>query len=132
MTAAVLDTSALIAALRGEPPAVAIIRRLDQLVIPAVALGELLAGGRGARSPQRYRAIQRLVASPRVELAPAGAGTAERYAAIVDSLRLAGRPIPTNDIWIAASAMEHGLPVVTSDRHYLDVPQVLVELLAAR
>jgi predicted nucleic acid-binding protein len=52
--------------------------------------------------------------------------TAERYARIYAYLRTAGRPIPTNDLWIAASAMEHGAELLTTDRHFLDVPQIVV------
>jgi tRNA(fMet)-specific endonuclease VapC len=63
-----------------------------------------------------------------VAVATLGAETAERYALIRDSLRRAGRPVPTNDIWIAASAMELGLRILTLDRHYLDIPQVVVDL----
>jgi predicted nucleic acid-binding protein len=49
---------------------------------------------------------------------------------IVDALRKAGTPIPTNDIWIAASAMQHGLRVLTTDVHYEKVRQVIVERLS--
>ena len=52
--------------------------------------------------------------------------TSERYAVILDGLRKAGTPIPTNDIWIAASAMHLGLRIVTTDGHYRKVPQVVV------
>jgi predicted nucleic acid-binding protein len=54
-------------------------------------------------------------------------GTSERYAVILDSLRSGGIPIPTNDVWIAASAMQHGLRVATTDRHFRKVSQILVE-----
>jgi predicted nucleic acid-binding protein len=54
--------------------------------------------------------------------------TADRYALIVDSLRSAGTPIPTNDIWIAASAMQHGLGVLTTDDHFGRVRQIAVML----
>jgi predicted nucleic acid-binding protein len=63
-----------------------------------------------------------------VEVTVLGAETAERYALIREYLRSAGRPVPTNDIWIAASAMELGLRVLTLDRHYLSIPQIFVEL----
>jgi tRNA(fMet)-specific endonuclease VapC len=51
----------------------------------------------------------------------------ERYAAIINYLRKNGTPIPTNDIWIAASAMEYGLKVITTDRHYLNIPLIITE-----
>jgi tRNA(fMet)-specific endonuclease VapC len=52
--------------------------------------------------------------------------TAERYAIILNFLWQAGTPVPTNDIWIAASAMEYGLELLTTDEHYQKVPQVIV------
>jgi len=55
--------------------------------------------------------------------------TAARYAAILNTLRNAGTPIPTNDIWIAATAMQHGLRLLTTDAHYVKVPQVIVDFL---
>jgi tRNA(fMet)-specific endonuclease VapC len=54
-------------------------------------------------------------------------GTSERYAVIAQSLRMKGTPIPTNDVWIAASAMQHGLKVLTTDKHYLEVAQILTD-----
>lgn len=133
LKAAVLDTSAIIAFFQGIPAAADVVRALDRLVLPAVVIGELLVGRRGPKAPGGAdRSVRELLASRRVVVAAIGAGTAERYAAIVNGLREAGRPIPANDIWIAACAMESGLPVVTTDKHFLSVPQVLVELLPDR
>jgi len=63
-----------------------------------------------------------------VRLALIGEATAERYAVIYASLRSSGQPIPTNDLWIAASAMEHGTELVTLDRDFSHVPQILLAL----
>ena len=53
--------------------------------------------------------------------------TAVRYAAIKDNLRREGTPIPTNDLWIAATASQHGLRLQTLDAHFLRVPQIIVD-----
>jgi predicted nucleic acid-binding protein len=71
------------------------------------------------------------LASPRVGTLDVTEETAERYAAILNALWRAGTPIPTNDIWIAASAMEYGLRVLTTDRHYQRIPQIMVDYFPA-
>jgi len=63
-----------------------------------------------------------------VRLAPIGEATAERSAVVYASLRSSGQPIPTNDLWIAASAMEHGTELVTLERDFSHVPQILLAL----
>ena len=136
MSAAVLDTSALIALFRGHAGVASASRALDRIVLPAVALGEVLVGrlgsarttGIGRGGPSGLREIRAFLASPRVEVTVLGAETAERYALIREYLRSAGGPGPTNDIWTAASALELGLRVLTLDRHYLSIPQIFVEL----
>ena len=55
--------------------------------------------------------------------------TAERYAVILDSLRRAGAPIPTNDVWIAAGAMQWGSLLLTTDPHFRAVTQIVAEIL---
>ena len=56
---------------------------------------------------------------------------AERYAAIVAALRIAGTPIPTHDVWIAASAMQHAFVAVTTDAHFERASQIIAERLPA-
>ena len=101
----------------------------DQIGVSPVALGELKAGFRGGtRYEENQAALQRFLSKPLVRAISIDAETADRYAQILDSLRRAGTPIPTNDIWIAASAMQFGLRLVTTDRHYENVAQVALEL----
>jgi len=64
--------------------------------------------------------------SPRVHIVSIDGDTAERYAVILHSLRKLGTPIPTTDPWIAASAMQYGLTILTTDAHFMQVVQVLV------
>ena len=63
-------------------------------------------------------------------MVPIDEETSVRYAVIVTALRGGGTPIPTNDVWIAASAMQHGLGVVTTDPHYEKVPQIIAGCFA--
>ena len=87
-----------------------------------------MAGFLMGRNEKRNRAILKdFPSSPRAIIAEIDEETSERYAVIVQSLRMKGKPIPTNDLWVAASAMQHGLKILTTDKHYLEVPQIITE-----
>ncbi len=125
-----VDTSAYAAFKRGNPEAVTAIRKAHSILLPTVVLGELLAGFEvGSRRQQNRTELQDFRRSPRVRLVQITPDTAERYAHIYAYLRGAGRPIPTNDLWIAASAMEHGAEVLTADAHFLHLPQIMVRYI---
>jgi len=129
MSRLTLDTSGYSAFKRGHSGVVAHLRRAEEIVLPAIVLGELLGGFETGRQSRRNREeLDLFRRSPRVRLVPIGEATSERYAVIYAALRSAGRPIPTNDLWIAASAMEHGTELVTLDRDFIHVSQILVAL----
>ena len=122
-----LDTSGYSAFKRGHDGALAVVQSATAIVLPAVVLGELLAGFRiGSRERSNRRELDAFMESPRVRVAPLDFETAQRYAEILPYLRERGTPIPTNDIWIAATAMEWGLRVLTTDPHFGWLPQVSV------
>ena len=127
-----MDTSAYTAFLRGSPEVKEAVQQADAIVFNPVVLGELIAGFLKGRNERKNRAILKdFLSSPRVIVAEIDEETSERYAVIVQSLRMKGTPIPTNDLWIAASAMQHGLKVLTTDKHYLEVPQIITEYFEA-
>jgi len=127
-----VDTSAYSAFLRGHQEVGREIGRAESLVVTPIVLGELLAGFRkGSRFAANLERLQGFLSSPRVRWVPVSDETANRYSILHDSLRRAGTPIPTNDVWIAASAMEHGLRLLTTDPHYQRVPQIVVSYHAA-
>jgi predicted nucleic acid-binding protein len=122
-----LDTSGYSAFKRGHDGALAVVQRAAEIVLPGVVLGELLAGFRiGSRERSNRRELDAFMESPRVRVAPLDFETAQRYAEILPYLRERGTPIPTNDIWIAATAMEWGLRILTTDPHFGRLPQVSV------
>lgn len=124
-----LDTSAYIAFLKGHPGIKQAIQKADEINLNPVVMGELLAGFmKGRRAPQNREILQEFMGSPRVRLMAIDEETSERYAAIFNYLREKGAPIPTNDLWIAATAMQFGLRVVTTDRHFQKIPQVMAEI----
>lgn len=123
-----LDTSAYSAFMRGHAEIRAVVQDNEEIFLNSVILGELIAGFiKGGRRRKNENELRRLLASPRVGVLDVTEETAERYAVILNSLWRAGTPIPTNDIWIAASAMEHGLRLVTTDDHYQKVPQIMTD-----
>jgi tRNA(fMet)-specific endonuclease VapC len=126
-----LDTSAYSAMRRGDRRLQPLLQEADEVFLTPVVLGELLYGFSGGAAQAKNRALLReFLQSPRIALLSIDDETAERYAAIRDYLRKQGTPIPANDIWIAASAAEHGLRVLTLDAHFTKLPQVLVEFFA--
>ena len=98
--------------------------------VSATALGELRYGfACGSRESENLAALRDFLSEPMVVTDRAGDETAEIYAALKKHLRSQGTPIPENDIWIAASAVEHGLELLTDDRHFEKLPQVRVRWL---
>ncbi len=126
-----LDTSAYSAFLRGNEEAVQTLREADEICLNPVVLGELYAGfAKGGREKKNRDILGEFLASPRVQVAAIDGETAERYAAIITYLWQKGTPLPTNDLWIAATAMQYGLKLITTDTHYRNVPQIIVECCA--
>ena len=114
-----LDTSAYSGFRKGAPSVVEKISGCDCVLISPIMLGELMYGFRkGAKFDQNLRVLRRFLEHEAVEIAPLGVVTADRYSRIVMQLKKDGCPIPINDVWIAAQAMEHGAELLTSDRHF--------------
>jgi predicted nucleic acid-binding protein len=123
-----LDTSAYSAFLRGNEAVKPAIREADEIYLNPIVLGELYAGfAHGGREKKNREILKEFLASPRVQVAVIDEETSERYAAIIAYLWEKGTPLPTNDLWIAATAMQYGLKLVTTDGHYRQLPQIIVE-----
>lgn len=117
--------------MRGLPEAARAVQEADEIFLCPIVLGELLAGFIiGTREKENRRELDELLGSPRVSVLNLDEETSERYAFIFAALRKQGTPIPTNDIWIAACAMRHGLKILTLDTHFRQIPQVITEILA--
>lgn len=127
MSRVLLDTSAYSAFMRGDETVKEVLQRVDAIYLNAVVLGELRVGFlRGRARQKNEERLRQFLASSRVSIVAVDDETAERYAVILNGLWTAGTPIPTNDIWIAASAMQFGLTVLTTDAHFIKIPQILV------
>ena len=120
-----LDTSAYSEFKRGDPQVVDLIDRADWIGMPAVTIGELRSGFlQGARRAQNDAELVEFLKSPVVDLLPVDDSVAGLYAAMLVDLKKAGRPVPTNDLWIAAAAARAGAPVLTYDPHFNAIARV--------
>jgi predicted nucleic acid-binding protein len=118
-----LDTNAYVALKRGDEAVASIVRASSRLAFSTIVIGELLFGFRnGSRLAKNVAELDAFLSDARVEVVPVTQTTADRFGRIAASLRKAGQPIPTNDIWIAAHAFETGAELVTFDAHFAAVP----------
>ena len=117
-----LDSNAYSQLMLGREQVSRIAQDAEEVLLPAVVLGELLYGFRhGSRYERNVRDMRAFLDNPYVSLVPVGATTADRYSRIAASLRAKGRRIPTNDLWIAAHAMETGADLVSPARPFRHV-----------
>ena len=114
-----IDTNIYSYALKGEESVVEVLREADEIGFSVISIGELLSGFRlGGKEQKHRKELEQFLDSPRVVVYPVNEGTAEFYAQILNNLRKIGRPVPTNDIWIAAVAFQNGLKLFTKDTHF--------------
>lgn len=122
----VLDTNAYAAMRRGSVGILNTLEMADFLGLPSIVLGELYAGFlAGDKAERNMRELDAFLAEAGVETLGIGRREAERYGALVKALRERGRPIPTNDIWIAACALCADARLLTSDAHFAVVPGLI-------
>ena len=113
----ILDTNALSAAAEREPGVLEELTRADRVDIPVIALGEYRFGIAHSRRHAEYeRWLAGMVSDSRVMVIVAD--TARLYAQILSELKAAGKPIPSNDNWIAALCRQHSSPLLSRDRHF--------------
>ncbi len=122
-----LDTNAYSRLMLGHVPLKDLLESVDEILVPVTVLGELYAGFElGSRRQANCEQLAMFLSQPGVDRAVVDDGVAERYGSLVSQLSRAGTPIPTNDIWIAAAAMECGARLVSYDAHFASVPGLLV------
>jgi len=114
-----LDTSVVIAAIGQEPAVTASLQALpaSSLFLSATVLGELVYGALlSSRAGKNLTTLTDFAAA--ANTLPCDAATARLYGEIKAQLKRIGRPIPENDIWIAAVARQHSLTLITRDAHF--------------
>lgn len=122
-----LDTNAYRQAAESVGRSAEFLRRAEEIHLPFVALAELRAGfAAGTLGRKNEAKLTEFLGSPRVRVLLADEQTTHHYALLFAQLRRQGTPIPTNDLWIAALAVQHDLPLLTADRHFAHLPQILL------
>jgi tRNA(fMet)-specific endonuclease VapC len=117
-----LDTNAYTALFRGHEGVADLVRRADQVLVSTVVACELFFGFRnGSRYEANRRELEEFLSTPYVTLLPVTLVTSDRYGRIAAALRRKGRPIPSNDIWIAPHAMESGSELLSFDHHFEEI-----------
>lgn len=114
-----IDTNIYSLAMRGSPEIIHTLQTIPHISFSVISIGELLSGfKRGSRESDNRSELNQFLDSPRVVLYTVDSDTAGFYAEVFTQLRYQGTPIPTNDIWIASLAFQHGLKMFTRDRHF--------------
>lgn len=120
-----LDTNIVIGLLEGDVGVASKLDLASEIFVPAVVLGELFFGAaKSARPIENLATIERFASG--ASILPCDADVARVYGRVRQRLRERGRPIPENDVWIAAPAAFHELTLVTRDRHFLEVEGLAV------
>jgi predicted nucleic acid-binding protein len=115
--AVILDTNALSAAADCEPAALEVVANAARLAVPVIVLGEYRMGIAQSRRRTEYENwLREWMAT--VTVLDIDEETTHYYAAIGLELRKSGKPIPANDLWIAALCRQHSLPLISRDRHF--------------
>lgn len=120
-----LDTNAYSAFVAGSPEVGHVIEKASQVVLSAVVVGELEQGFRnGSRYDENVRVLERFLNEPLVQFAEITRSVSRQYGRLWSTLKRKGRPLPTNDIWIAAHTIARHGHLLSSDRHFEHVTEL--------
>jgi tRNA(fMet)-specific endonuclease VapC len=126
MNKVLIDTNIYSLAMEGDVSIVNRLRKIDVIGFCVISIGELYSGFKaGSRETRNREELHFFLDSPRVVIHAIDEGSADFYAAILNTLKAAGTPIPTNDIWIAAIAFQHGYKLFSRGSHFTLIPGLL-------
>ena len=127
MKKVLLDTNAYAAFKNGHEDVIAILQQADIIGINSIVLGELTAVFMvGTKYKKNLAELNEFLESPRINIFSINKETVGFYAIIYASLRKKGKPIPTNDLWIAASALQQGCKLCSFDKHFSTIENLVV------
>lgn len=122
-----LDTSAYSAFNRGDKRLKEWFRVDNEIIVPKIVIGELLAGfAAGSKQKENEELLQRFLDSPNVNVVSLSHETTKFYAEVYVRLRHKSKPIGINDMWIAATALEHNNVLLTLDHDFSEVPDLTI------
>ena len=123
-----LDTNIVIDVLNGNEIVIEKLSKAEEIYICDIVIGELLYGAYGSRKKEaNIRKIEDLICSS--SSVDFDVQTARQYGILKSELKKQGTPIPDNDIWIAALALQYDLTILTRDRHFSNIPNGVIELI---
>ncbi len=127
MNPVVIDSNIYSLAMKNDDQAKDVLKKAESILVCSIVIGELLSGFRfGSKLEMNMKLFNEFLDSPRVGVVDVTEKTAIHYSQLFFDLRQAGTPIPTNDMWIAAVAKEHGAAIATADKHNRHVPGLLL------
>ena len=122
-----IDTNVYVAFKNNDEGVIEAFSNCDVIGVDITVIAELITGfSLGGREKKNREELEAFLDAPRVEILPHELETAEFYALIVKKLKMKGKPIPTNDIWIAANALKHGLALYSFDGHFQEIDGLLL------
>lgn len=126
MSRVLIDTNAYSALMSGDETIADELATHEAVLLSPIVIAELYDGFlNGSRNRENRRTLERFRVKPRTVCVPITDATADWYAEIKRILRKKGRPIPINDVWIAASCMEHGARLLSLDAHFAEIDGLL-------
>lgn len=122
------DTNAITALRLGNQEVLKLFENATTILLSVVVLGELLSGFKhGSRLDENLKFLDAFKGKSFVDTVPINYETAEIYSDIYSYLRKTGKPIPSNDLWIAAQCVEQGAVLLSADRHFSAIPTLRVQ-----
>jgi len=119
MKRALPDTNAISSLFSGDEKVLHHLAEAEQILMSIFVLAELYAGFKGgSKEKQNRELLKNFISKKSVEILNATMETAEFFAVIKNKLKIAGKPIPLNDVWIAAHALEHNAEIISYDKHF--------------
>ena len=122
-----LDTNAYVEFCSGEPQIVDAVKNAINIYFPLIVIGELRAGFEcGSKKQYNEKILDDFLNEECVEIIYPNNLTSRQYSLIFKELRIKGKPIPTNDIWIAALAIQNNMILITKDTHFHELDNISI------